>query len=66
MKHAENKRKMGSHQRASANGEAGCCLSDRAVSSSEDSVGVEKCSTTEVASAALEGDNEGEFASGCG
>ena len=57
---------MGSYQRASADRKAGCCLSNSAVSSREDSVGVEKCSTTEVASTALERDDEGEFASAGG
>ena len=66
MKHDGNTQKLVTYQGASADRKAGCCLSDRAVSSREDSVGVEECSTTEVASTALERDDEGEFASAGG
>jgi hypothetical protein len=54
------------YQRASADLEVRRSLANSAVSGRQDSVGIEECSTTEVASRTLEGDDEGEVARGSG
>lgn len=54
------------YQRSSADLDAGGSLSNSAVSSCEDSVGVQKSSSTEVASGSLDGDDEGEVARSSG
>jgi hypothetical protein len=55
-----------SYERASADLKAGSSLSDGAVSGGQDGVGVQQRTTAEMASALLDGDDEGEVASAGG